>query len=258
MAVQRVSLSKKQMQTPDGAELHTLLQAIKSDGQLSKAEIVQLIGWLRTHRNCDLPAAAYLNAAIEQIVADKVITLEEMAELHKAIEKVMPGESRESAIDSRKAVESEAKQKDKAAKIAEKHAERVRRDIEREQRRFEGANQPAGFFSKIYGVTHQNNDGTHRQSLIRDYVRPGMVLIHRREPDNPYDEWAISLWVKAKLLWIFETERQVGYINSNVSEDLGPHLDEGGWVRITVKEVTGGGDRNIGVNIFIEDGREVL
>lgn len=210
MAKQRVSLSKRQLETSDGAELHKLLQSIKSDGQLSKAEIVQLIGWLRAHKSCDLPAAAYLTAAIEQIVADKVITTEEMNELHKAIEKVMPSECRESAIDSRKAIESEAKQKDRAAKLAEKQAERSRKEREREQRRIERANRPAGFFSKIYGVTHHNSDGTDRQTLIRDYVRPGMVLIHKREPDNPYDEWAISLWVKAKSLWIFETERQIG------------------------------------------------
>jgi single-stranded-DNA-specific exonuclease len=83
-------------------------------------------------------------------------------------------------------------------------------------------------------------------------------LIHKREPDNPYDENAISLWVPTSTLGIFRSERQIGYLNNCIAGDLAPYLDGGGWARITVKEVTGGGDRNYGVNIFIEDGREVL
>ena len=85
-----------------------------------------------------------------------------------------------------------------------------------------------------------------------------MTLIPKREPDNPYDEFAISLWVKTRTLGIFETERQIGYFNSDVACDLAPDLDNGGWAHITVKDVTGGGDMNYGVNIFIEHGREVL
>jgi single-stranded-DNA-specific exonuclease len=82
-----------------------------------------------------------------------------------------------------------------------------------------------------------------------------MALIVKREPNNPYDEFAISLWVKAKTFGIFETERQIGFVSKLVAEDLAPHLDSGGWARVTVKDVTGGGDRNYGVNVFIEDGR---
>ena len=83
-----------------------------------------------------------------------------------------------------------------------------------------------------------------------------MQLIVKREPDNPYDEFAISIWVKTRSLAFFGTERQVGYLNTLVAEDLAPYLDKGGWTRITVSDVTGGGDKNYGVNIFIEDGRE--
>jgi hypothetical protein len=225
---------------------------------LSKDEIVQLVRWLRTNKNCELPAAVFLGAAVEQIVADKLISPEEMVELHKAIEKVMPSDARETAIESRKAIEVATKQRQKATVEANRLLERERKERECEQRRQERANRPAGFYSKIYGVTHQNRDGTDRQTIIRDNVTPGMTLIYKREPDNPFDEYAISLWVKTKSLWVFETERQIGYLNTNITDDLGPYLDDGGWAQITVKDVTGGGDRNIGVNIFIEDGREVL
>src|SRR5262249_17019379 len=109
-----------------------------------------------------------------------------------------------------------------------------------------------------HGVTRRNNNGTDRQTIIRSYVKAGIPLIVKREPSNPYDGSAISLWVKARTLGIFEMELQIGFLNTCVASDLAPYLDKGGWTRITVSEVTGGGDRNYGVNIFIEDGREVL
>jgi hypothetical protein len=257
MSGQRVSLSKKQLQTPAGAELLKLCQSIKSDGQISKDEIISLASWLRTHKNCDLPAAAFLTEVLERIVADKRVTAHEMAELHQAIEKVLPGDSRKAVMQSRRSIEKAVKQKKKklerSQRKAEKEAARARKEQERERRHEEWLNQPHGFHSKVYGVTHLNDDGTNRQQIIRDYVRPGMTLIHKREPDNPYDEFAVSLWVKTKTLRIFETLRQIGYLNSNVASEVAPYLDHGGWTRITVKDVTGGGDRNYGVNIFIED-----
>jgi hypothetical protein len=257
----RVSLSKKQLQTPAGVELLRLCQSIKSDGKLSKDDIINLANWLSANRQCGLPGVDYLYSVVERIVADKKVSVDEMKELHDAIEKVLPGDARKSVAASRKAIEKskEHKQKEieRAAREAEKQAERLRKEQERELRRQERANRPQGFHSKIHGVTKRNDDGTDRQSLIRDYVQPGMPLIVRREPDNPYDEFAISLLIKTRTLGIFEAERQIGYLDSCIAYDLAPYLDKGGWTRITVKDVTGGGDRNYGVNIFIEDGREV-
>jgi hypothetical protein len=261
MAEQRVSLSKKQLATAAGAELLKLCQSIKSDGRLSKDDIINLANWLAANKQCGLPGVDYLYGVVERIVADKKVSADEMKELHAAIEKVMPGDARKSAVESRKGIEKAKKQKqeeiERAEKEAEKQAERLRKEQERERRRQEWANRPQGFHSKIHGVTKRNDDGSNRQTIIRDYVRPGMQLIVKREPDNPYDEFAISFWVKTRTLGIFETERQIGYLDSCIASDLAPYLDKGGWTRITVKDVTGGGDRNYGVNIFIEDGREV-
>jgi HIRAN domain len=262
MAEQRVSLSKKQLATAAGADLLRLCQSIKSDGRLSKDDIINLASWLTANKQDGLPGVDFLYGVVERIVADKKVTADEMKELHAAIEKVMPGDARKVAVESRKGIEKAKKQRQKeiewAAREADKQAERLWKEQERERRRQEWANRPQGFHSKVYGVTQQNDDGSDRQTIIRDYVRPGMQLIVKREPDNPYDDFAISLWVKARTLGIFESQRQIGYINSSVAEDLAPYLDKGGWSRITVKDVTGGGDRNFGVNIFIEDGRERL
>ncbi len=262
MTGNRVSLSKKQLETPTGAELLKLCQRVKTDGRLSKDEIIALLMWLRGHQDADLPAVEYLSSVAERIVADNRVTVSEMQELHEAIEKILPRDVRKVVVERRKAVEDAVKQrlreKQRADRDAEKQAEKERRRQEREQRRRNMSARPAGFHSKIAGTSHRNKDRTSRQEIIRDNVRRGMQLIVKREPDNPYGDTAISLWVKTRTFGIFETERQLGYLNSSVSCDLAPYLDGGGWVRVTVSDVTGGGDKYYGVNIFIEDGREVL
>lgn len=197
MAGPRISLSKKQIETPAGAELLALCESVKADGQLSKDDIVRLAKWLRTNRECDLPAVAFLADVVERIVADKVVSAVELAELHEAVEKVLPSASRQLATDSRKAIENAVGQKKKemedAIWEAAKQDAKDRRDEESERRRLERANRRPGFHSKVAGTTRQNDDGTDRQSIIHDHLKPGMELIHKREPDNPYDEWAISL-----------------------------------------------------------------
>ena len=50
MAEQRVSLSKKQLATAAGAELLKLCQTIKSDGRLSKDDIIDLANWLDANK----------------------------------------------------------------------------------------------------------------------------------------------------------------------------------------------------------------
>jgi HIRAN domain len=219
-----------------------------------------LATWLRTHKNCELPAVSFLSEIVERIVVDMRVTTDEMKELHQAIEKTLPTDTRKSVVESRKTIEKAVKQKKKELESAEREsanqAERQRKEQEREARRLERASQPDGFHSKIAGTSRCNDDGTDRQKLIRDYVQTGMQLIVKREPNNPYDDDAIALWVKAKSFAIFDTERQIGYLNADIACDLGPYLDKGGWVRVTVSEVTGGGSKYYGVNIFIEDGRE--
>jgi hypothetical protein len=266
MAEQRVSLTKKQLETPTGTELLSICESIKADGRLSKDEIIALAHWLGANKGCDLPAVDYLYSVVERIVADKRVSTEEIKELHTAIEKVMPTDARGEAISSRKEIERAAKEKQKerarlnreAIKQAEREAKQAQKEEAWQRKQLERASRPRAFHGKIAGVTKCNDDGTNRQSIISRYVKPGMELIVRREPDNPYDDNAIALWVKTRTLGFFEAERQIGFMQVHNAYDLAPYLDQGGWVRVTVKDVTGGGfDKYYGVNIFIEDGREV-
>jgi hypothetical protein len=50
-------------------------------------------------------------------------------------------------------------------------------------------------------------------------------------------------------------EFQIGYIQDFLTEDLAPQMDQGYVVTGIIKDVTGGGDRNYGVNIeiFVKD-----
>jgi hypothetical protein len=251
---QRVSLTKKNLETASGKELLKLSKSIKSDGRLSKDEVVNLVNWLNANKACGLPAVKYLYSVVKEILADKIISPSEMKELHLAIEKILPPEDRRVAVHRRKEIEKAAKQKEKEAARANKTAQARQEQARRWQER---ASRPRGFYSKVAGVTLRNDDGSDRQAIIRDYVWPGLQLIVKREPYNPCDEFAISLWVKAKTIFIFETERQIGYLNTKIAEELSPYLDHGGWAQITVKNKTGGGDHRRGVNIFIEDGQEI-
>src|SRR4051794_6981832 len=106
-----VSLSKKHLETPIGAEFLKLCESIKSDGRLTKEGIISLAHWLGRNKSCGLPAVDYLYGIVERIVADGIVTKEEMAELHAAIEKVMPRDARKVAIHRRKKIEKTKKDK---------------------------------------------------------------------------------------------------------------------------------------------------
>ena len=78
------------------------------------------------------------------------------------------------------------------------------------------------FHSKVRGVNQKNQDGYERQKYIRSYCKPGMPLILKREPNNPHDANAISVWVKARALVLFGDTVQIGYLGAEVAEELAP------------------------------------
>ena len=112
------------------------------------------------------------------------------------------------------------------------------------------------FYSKLAGVSARNPDGFERQRLIRSFCKPGMPLIFRREPDNPYDKNAIGVWIKTRVFFFFTKEIQMGYLNLDVAKELSKLMDRGGSVSGYISEVTGGtrDKENLGVNIFIRKG----
>ena len=96
------------------------------------------------------------------------------------------------------------------------------------------------FYSALAGVTFEN-----RQSLLKNlYV--GQQLVLKRMPDNPYDSNAIAVFDP-------NTMQQVGFIRKHVAASTAPIMDRSDrYVSCTVEEITGGGDRYLGVNILIE------
>lgn len=96
------------------------------------------------------------------------------------------------------------------------------------------------FYSALAGVTFEG-----RQSLLKN-LYAGQELVLRRMPNHPYDSNAIAVYDSNSM-------QQVGFIRKYVAANLAPIMDrDDRIVRCTVEEVTGGGDRYLGINILIE------
>lgn len=96
------------------------------------------------------------------------------------------------------------------------------------------------FYSALAGVTFEN-----RQSLVNN-LYAGQQLVLQRMPNNPYDSNAIAVFEPNSM-------QQVGFIRKYVAANLAPIMDRSDrYVTCKVKEVTGGGDLFVGINILIE------
>ena len=94
------------------------------------------------------------------------------------------------------------------------------------------------FFTKVVGVTFEGRQG------VVARLEVGEEVFLRRQPDNPVDPHAVQV-VRAD-------GAVVGYLNSALAGRLAPHLDRGARYRVTVTAVTGGGDKNVGANLRLE------
>lgn len=94
-------------------------------------------------------------------------------------------------------------------------------------------------YSKISGVTM----GANRQ-LYASRCYKGQELELVREKTNPYDSNAIA---------IYAGNNQLGYVKRDLAETLAKELDKGNTFKCTVEEVTGGSDKNYGVNIKLQE-----
>jgi single-stranded-DNA-specific exonuclease len=104
--------------------------------------------------------------------------------------------------------------------------------------RYGGVEDAPALYTKVVGVTF---DG--RQAGIAT-LRPGDRLRLVREPANAHDPHAIQVRT--------QDGRMVGYLRAQLSARLSPSLDAGARYRATVTGITGGGDRTLGLNIFLE------
>ena len=103
---------------------------------------------------------------------------------------------------------------------------------------------PKPFHTKLMGVTVTNDDGRNRQEIIEKDVYEGVELFLDREPDNPSDSNAIAVVTS-----VFEDK--VGYLSREVAEEIAPFMDRGQLVTCQVANITGGGDKTLGVNVLI-------
>ena len=107
------------------------------------------------------------------------------------------------------------------------------------------------FYSKVAGVTHKGPDGTDRQSVIAKHIKVGSKLEAIPEPDNKYDKNAIGLWFTKK--GFFSSSRfHIGYIDADKADRLSGEMQRGKEVLITVKDITGGGKKALGLNLIID------
>ena len=102
--------------------------------------------------------------------------------------------------------------------------------------RFASIGESNDFYTKVVGVSFEG-----RQSLVSG-LAPGDPLDLVREADNAFDPNALA---------IRYGRLQLGYLRREIAARLAPNVDAGDRYTVVVGSITGGGDRNVGVNIRI-------
>lgn len=106
-----------------------------------------------------------------------------------------------------------------------------------------------GFFTKLVGVTFDNNNGSSRQQFLEELydvfdINNKTFLSAKRDTNNPYDDKAVAIYD--------EQHRQLGYLSRKVNETVAPWMDDGFGLLIEVVNVTGGEGAHWGLNIWVE------
>ena len=204
-STRRVSLSKRQRVTLEGAQLLSLCQAVTEDGSLADEEIAALRDWLVDNRSSDLPAISFLTATVEKILADGAATKDERDDLYRAIETVLPPELRRGAMSKRHALQEEERSKRRQEKVAEE--ERAREERQR--------NRPVGSWNfMVAGVRHEG-----RPSLIRQFVSEGDDAFLARDLSNQFSRNAVEVRTRGGI--------QIGYVPEDDACEIAPLLDSG-------------------------------
>ena len=112
----------------------------------------------------------------------------------------------------------------------------AKKDVYLERERYASIGDADDFFTKIVGVSFEG-----RQDVAGGLV-PGQALALVREPDNVHDAHAIAVRFGALPL---------GFIKRDIAKRIAPNIDSGERYEATVGSVTGGGERNIGVNVHV-------
>ena len=196
----QIALRKGATKEGIAAELLMLLETITADGKIDDREASELQAWLSANHDADLPAISFLLTTLTQIMADGVITPEERKTLHRAVERVLPVELRAEAKNRHLA--SEAEEKTAIAALAEGD-----RAAANANRRITSAN------FMVAGVTYEN-----RAHTIDSFLEIGQAIQLWREPQNPYDAFAIALHID---------QGSIGYVPRDEARRLAGWLDAG-------------------------------
>jgi single-stranded-DNA-specific exonuclease len=105
-----------------------------------------------------------------------------------------------------------------------------------ERDRFSTIGDAESFYTKVVGVSFEG-----RQEIVAG-LAAGDPLELVRDPENPHDANAIAVRY-GKL--------QLGYLRREIARRLAPNIDAGDRYTASVGSVTGGGERNVGVNLHV-------
>lgn len=106
--------------------------------------------------------------------------------------------------------------------------------------------------TKLVGVALDNYEEHSRQEVIKRLVKTDENLFLEREPNNKFDNNAISVYVSPDEDPWDEGDYQIGYLSKDLATRLAPVIDSGGRVTCVVLDVTGGSNgENFGVNVAL-------
>ena len=103
------------------------------------------------------------------------------------------------------------------------------------------------FYTKIAGVSFENQDGISRQEIIEDLEEQvqhntPILLLLQRDPENPYDPQAVQV--------LDPQGRPLGFLKRQVSQTIAPLLDQGVQVQCELAQITGQSlHHHYGINI---------
>lgn len=203
------------------AELLSMLEAVTADGRITPDEASLISEWLSANSEVQFRGSELLRTLLTNILADGQITPEELKELYKAVERVLPLESRRGAKERRRAVELHEK-----AKLT----------AEKEQTRKERLNnKPAARLNfLVAGVAYEQ-----RSLTVTRFVTHGCPVFLRRQPDNAYDPNAIEI--------VLSNDRVVGYMPREDAAACARLLDGGFLHSAYVKKLWEGREHTIPV-----------
>lgn len=240
----RVSLTKADLESQYGKHLLELCTCIAADGKLELEEIKALRRWLReNHAESNLAAAKYLHDVMCRITADGVIDRDELLDLFLAVERVIPVAQRTAVAEARRNRIARQKAADQAAKRAQREELR-REESRRRQAEYRQELRLRHLFTKIAGVTFQNDDGSERQEIIsRCRVAEPLSLRHQR--DNGFSEYATAVRRV--------NGEQLGYLPEFLAEQICEEVEAGFSTQGILKNRTGGtaDTPTRGVNIIV-------